>query len=118
MKILIVDDSLFAQQYTRKQVHQRYPHAEYIMASSGEEAYGVFMAQKPDVIITDLLMPGINGQQLITMIREVDASCRIVVLSCDIQKAVKDEIAQLHVQCFINKPLNNESMDKLQEVIG
>ena len=118
MKILIVDDSLFAQQYTKKQVQQRYPQAEYVLASSGEAAYGAFISEKPDVVITDLLMPGITGQQLISMIRETDAACKIVVLSCDIQKAVREEIAELDVQCFINKPLKDDNISMLQEAIG
>lgn len=117
MKIMIVDDSLFAQQYTKKQIQRKYPKAEYVMASSGEAAYNAFLAEKPDVMITDLLMPGISGQQLISMIRAIDTACRIVVLSCDIQKAVREEIEALGVQCFINKPLNDENIEKLYEVM-
>ena len=118
MKIMIVDDSLFAQQYTKKQIQQKYPKAEYILASSGQEAYNTFASQRPDVVVTDLLMPGITGQKLISMIRKIDTACRIVVLSCDIQKAVRDEIAELDVQCFINKPLNDDNIAMLQDTIG
>jgi len=117
MKIMIVDDSLFAQQYTKKQIHQKYPGAEYILASSGDAAYDMFLSEKPDMMVTDLLMPGITGQKLISMVREIDTACRIVVLSCDIQKAVREEIESLGVQCFINKPLNDENITKLCEVV-
>ena len=118
MKIMIVDDSLFAQQYTKKQIQRKYPEADYILASSGEAAYNTFLSETPDVMITDLLMPGITGQKLISMIRAIDTTCRIVVLSCDIQKAVKEEIEALGVQCFINKPLNDENIDRLVLEIG
>lgn len=117
MKIMIVDDSLFAQQYTKKQIQKKCPKAEYILAASGEAAFNAFLSEKPDVMITDLLMPGITGQKLISMIRAIDNTCRIVVLSCDIQKAVREEIEDLGVQCFINKPLTDDNMDKLYEVL-
>ena len=118
MKIMIVDDSLFAQQYTKKQIQQKYPKAEFILASSGEAAFNTFISKRPDVVITDLLMPGITGQKLISMIREIDRSCKIVVLSCDIQRAVREEIEALDVQCFINKPLKDGNIALLQAAIG
>jgi len=118
MKIMIVDDSLFAQQYTKKQIQQKYPQAEFMLASSGQAAYDTFLSRRPDVLITDLLMPGITGQKLIAMIRGIDTTCKIIVLSCDIQKAVRDEIEALGVQCFINKPLKDDNIESLQDAIG
>lgn len=117
MKILIVDDSVFAQQYTKNMV-RKYIDAEFLFAASGEIGYHMFMSEKPDIIISDLLMPGIGGQGMIEKIRKVDKECKIIVVSSDIQKAVKEEIAQLGVLGFINKPLNDEGALKLIDAIG
>jgi len=108
MKILIVDDSVFAQRYTEKQILGKCPDAELIFASSGEEGYRQYKEQKPDYVITDLLMPGIGGQRMISMIREYDADSKIIVLSSDIQRAVKQEVEQLGIIMFLNKPLDEE----------
>lgn len=117
MRIMIVDDSSFAQQYIKKRIQDKYPGIEFILVSSGEDAYNKFLSYKPNVILTDLLMPGINGQSLIRMIRKIDVNCKIAVISCDIQKIIKHEIEQLNVQCFINKPLDDDNIDKLYNVL-
>ncbi len=118
MKILIIDDSVFAQQYVRKAIANKYPDAEFLFAGTGELGYEAYTAHKPDYVITDLLMPGLGGQALIERIRKVDTECKIIVISSDIQKAVKDEVRSLGVTCFINKPLNQEKADMLNNILG
>lgn len=117
MRVLIVDDSAFARQVAKKLIMDRYPDAEFLFASNGEQGYEVYIEEKPDFIISDLLMPGIGGQEMISMIRQVDRDSRVIVLSSDIQRAVKEEMAQLGVLGFINKPLNQENGHVLINVL-
>lgn len=49
--------------------------------SNGKAALDFFMNNKPDIIITDLKMPLMNGMELIAKIRETDDKTRIVILS-------------------------------------
>jgi len=109
MRVLIVDDSAFARQYTKKFIMERYPDAEFLFAANGEQGHEMYLVEKPDYIITDLLMPGIGGQAMVDMIRLVDKGSKIIVLSSDIQRSLKEEMAQLGVLEFINKPLNDEN---------
>jgi Response regulator containing CheY-like receiver, AAA-type ATPase, and DNA-binding domains len=117
MKILVVDDSVFSQQYTKKMI-QKYYHADFLFANSGESGYTVFLSEKPDYVITDLLMPGINGQEMIGMIKKADENAKIIVLSSDIQKAVQEEVIKLGVLMFINKPLSDDKILALIKCIG
>lgn len=118
MRILIVDDSVFAQQFAKKEVLRKFPSAEILTASSGEQGYDVFQSSKPDFIITDLLMPGIGGKGMVEKIRGKDSCCKIIVLSSDIQKAVKEEMEQLGITFFINKPLTEERAKLLTDLLG
>ena len=47
----------------------------------GEEAYRLFKEGKPDIVITDLKMPEMDGIELITKIKEERPSTQVVVLS-------------------------------------
>lgn len=117
MRVLIVDDSGFARQFARKFITDRCPDIECLMAASGEEGYEMYLEFKPDFVISDLLMPGIGGEAMISMIREADRGSRIIVVSSDIQKAVKEEMAQMGVVAFINKPLNDENGQVLINIL-
>ncbi len=116
MKILIVDDSVFSQKSMQKIVREKYPNADIIFASSGEDGYHLFSQHNPDYIITDLLMPGIGGITMIKMIRKLDEKSKIIVISSDIQKAVKSEMSQLDIP-FINKPLHDEKLHCLYSAL-
>ena len=67
MKVLVVDDdqtsSLIAQMAVRNIGH------ECETANDGTEAWGAFLANTPDVVISDWLMPGLTGLQLCYKIR-------------------------------------------------
>lgn len=110
MKILVVDDSIFVRQFVKKYLLELNPHIELDFAASGEEGYDIYQEKRPDIIITDLLMPGMGGQLFIEKIRQTDLKTKIIVLSADIQQTVKDEISALKVTAFLHKPINRESV--------
>lgn len=118
MRILIVDDSSFAQHFTKKIILDAFPQAELIFASSGEQGYEAYINSRPDYVITDLLMPGIGGKAMIERIRKADRMSKIIVLSSDIQRAVKEEIAKLGALYFINKPLTADNGKFLIALLG
>ena len=66
-KILIVDDAVFMQKATSAMLSHKY---ETICASSGEEALAIYEKEKPDMILTDLLMPGMTGLELQKKLQE------------------------------------------------
>jgi len=104
MKFLIVDDSNFVKQYLKNYISEAYPSADFELASSGEEAFIIYVDKKPDIIITDLLMPGTGGIEFVKKVRENDGDTKIVVLTADIQKTVREEVESLKINAFINKP--------------
>lgn len=117
MKVLIVDDSIFVREFIRKGLSDSIREINIILAGNGEEAYNLYMAAKPELIITDLLMPRVSGEELIKRIRKNDKATKIIVLSADIQKTVKDEINALGVTAFLNKPINHASISSIVGLI-
>lgn len=51
-------------------------------ADNGLQAYELFQKVRPDVVITDIRMEGMDGCELIEKIREQDKDCAIIVISC------------------------------------
>ncbi|WP_339261196.1 response regulator [Paenibacillus sp. FSL R5-0713] len=117
MKVLIVEDSIFVQKLVRKLIMDHITDCEIQIASNGEQGYNLYQAFKPDLIITDLLMPGLNGQEMLRMIREIDRDVHIIILSADIQKATREEVESLGISGFLNKPLTVDKANTLVELI-
>ncbi|MDP4132685.1 MAG: response regulator [Bacillota bacterium] len=117
MKILVVDDSQFARGVIGKILSEGIENSEISYASTGEEAYKQYTLINPDCIITDLLMPGVDGKMLIKLIRHSDTNIKIIVISADVQKSVKQEVEEYGITLFINKPLDQEKQSLLINAI-
>jgi CheY-like chemotaxis protein len=109
--VLIVDDSVFSQKVTANLL-QKAMYGENIaisFASNGEEGLLKFRALKPDYMFIDLLMPKLSGTQLIREVQK-EGKTKIIVVTADIQKRIREEMEKRHVFAFVNKPLNDEKM--------
>ena len=79
MKILIVDDNRSLADVISCML-ERIGH-EVSSAFNGLEGYSEYIQFRPDVVITDIQMPGENGFELINHIREQDPSIKTIYMS-------------------------------------
>jgi len=117
MKILIVDDSRFQQNFLVKIFQIFLPEGELLKADNGIKAFDIYKEERPDFVLTDLLMPERSGQDLLRLIKEFDQQSKVIVITADIQKSTRDELNQMGALAFFNKPLNNENIAQLIELI-
>ena len=89
--------------------------SQAIEASSGKEAIEKFDSEKPDAVMVDLLMPDMDGIDVVKKIREKDSSAKIIVCSADKQKFRQDDAKDAGAIAFFPKPVNPE---KLCEVLN
>lgn len=108
IKILIVDDSVFSQKITSNLIKKFINNTEIYFSNDGQKGFEAYKKINPDYVFIDLLMPNLSGKELIEKIRDYDAEPKIIVLTADVQKNVKEEIEQYNILAFINKPFNEE----------
>lgn len=118
MKILVVDDSIFMQKTLTRIIENHFSQVTLFTGSNGLQGLKVYESEKPDIIIVDLLMPVMTGLEMIETVRKSDNKVKIIVLTADVQKSVFNEIEPLSVEALINKPLNDEKIEKLINIIG
>jgi len=114
MKILIVDDSKLMQKTIAKVLGSKLLDAEFSFAANGEEGFAMFKEVQPDVVTIDLLMPVMNGIELLKLISAEEHNSKLFVLSADVQKVVQEEVRDLGAT-FISKPFTEE---KALEVVN
>lgn len=117
LKILIVDDSVFSQKTTCGFLKSIFEQSEFFFASDGQEGFSKYKEIKPDYTFVDLLMPIVDGKELIKLIQEYDCEAKIFVLSADVQKNVREELEKSNILAFINKPLTNDKKNLICSIM-
>lgn len=117
VKILLVDDSVFSQKIVANLLYKLLDNVEIFYANDGQEGFTKYSEIKPDYVILDLLMPRINGKELIKLIKEYYSDAKILVLSADVQQNIREEIESLGVRLFLNKPFNEQKAKLVCEMI-
>jgi CheY-like chemotaxis protein len=110
-KILLVDDSKFQ----RKCVSGMLTNLGHLVseAEDGQKGLQMLEAAKPDLIITDLLMPVMDGLSLLRGLNEKKCSVPTVVVSADIQESTKKECLKLGAKAFLNKPITSADLEAM-----
>lgn len=103
-KILIVDDEETIRGVVKKCLEQA--GQEVIEASEGEEALRLQAECEADLIITDLVMPGLNGSELIRRIRREYPKTRIIVISGFGGESYANGASELRADKILEKPFN------------
>src|SRR6476620_4604742 len=109
-KILLVDDEPGMLRYIRTLLEVDDHKVE--TATTGEEAIEKMQkGLKPDMILLDLLMPGIDGLQTLEQLRQIQPGVKVVMLSCvsDTRKVV--QAIRLGAQDYITKPFQKAELD-------
>lgn len=102
ISILIIDDAAFSRRMLRKYIEaEGYTVLE---ATNGKEAIEMVHEHQPDCILTDLLMPEMDGFQLIQALRAKNCDIPVAVISADIQDTSRQRAGDLGVVEFLNKP--------------
>lgn len=91
--------------------------------SDGKQAYDAFRAQKPDILLTDLSMPDMDGITLIKKIRETNEKCAVIVITCMDRFDLLHEAMELGVVAYLVKATMNVSdiesaLKKAKESLG
>jgi len=103
-----VDDSGMA----RRSVRQMLESAGYDVAEAedGLVALERYFLEKPDLVLLDLVMKGMNGLDVLTKLHEMDTGVRVIVVSADVQDSSRELAATGGATGFLNKPVDRAGL--------
>ncbi len=88
----------------------RYYAKEVIEATDGIEAYKLYKKHKIDILYTDVLMPNLNGIELVKKIRAEDKNIAIVMVTAHTDKDYLLQAVELHLEQYVVKPMNLKTL--------
>ncbi|VAW62097.1 hypothetical protein MNBD_GAMMA11-951 [hydrothermal vent metagenome] len=112
--IMIVDDSKVSRMMISAIIKNKHPEIELIEASNGEEAIKLSIENKISFFSVDLNMPGIDGIELISILKKDFPLVKYALLTANIQDAVKKKAKEVGAVCF-NKPVSDDCINKMLE---
>jgi len=83
-------------------------------AEDGLSAYETYEKQRPDIIVTDINMPRLDGLSMIEKIRKKDLKTKIIITTAHSEKEKLLQAIQLHLVRYLVKPIQS---DKLKELL-
>lgn len=79
-------------------------------AGSGEEALEIAGVGKPEIVLTDINMPKMNGLQMAERLREADENCHIVIITKCREFEYARQAVRIGVEDFLLKPVDMEEL--------
>jgi len=103
-KLLLVDDSALARRSMRSILES--DGFEVVEAEDGMAALERYFLEKPDLVLLDLVMRGMYGLDVLTKLRQLDPSARVIVVTADVQDSSHQLVEEAGASAFINKPVD------------
>lgn len=81
-------------------------------AASGEEAINLSREKKPDVVLLDIIMPGMNGIEAARWIKEIDGKIRVIILTMEISRDYVTAAIKSGVDGYLPKNIGKSTLSE------
>jgi twitching motility two-component system response regulator PilH len=118
-KILIVDDSPTERQVLESMLESA--GHDVVQADNGDMGVELAKAVRPDVILMDVVMPGLNGFQATRKIKRDPDTANIPVLMCTTKDQPTDKVWGMRqgASSYLTKPIvAQDLLEKIQEALA
>jgi len=107
-KILLIDD----EESIRRLLSISLGHKGFqvITAEDGEKGIEMFRQEAPQIVLTDIKMPGVDGLEVLRQVKALDPEAQVIVITGhgDMESAI--EALKLEASDFLNKPIKDEAL--------
>ena len=105
-RVLVIDDEAAIRDSLRMILE--YEDYQFVGAASGQEGLDVVRRERPDIVLLDIKMPGMDGMEVLRKLRAVDEGLPIVMISGHGNTATAVEAIRSGAIDFLDKPLSSE----------
>ncbi|GFN32833.1 response regulator [Paenibacillus xylaniclasticus] len=119
MNILIVDDENIIRNGIKRTIQSRYSDYQIWLAASADEAVKQLRSESIDLVLSDIMMPGMSGLELMKVAKPQHPHVRWVFISAKSEFAFAQEALRLGARDYLVKPIGKERIieliDQLQD---
>jgi len=108
--MLIVEDDSYARDSLRMILMRKYPLRNLHVAESGRAGLELFQELKPEIVMTDLRMPGMSGIAMVKAIRQLAPETQIIVITAHSDTDLLQDCVRIDVSRYLLKPIDKEAL--------
>jgi len=119
LKLLIADDERTIRETISSLINWDKLGIQLIgLAQNGIEAYNIIIDESPDIVLTDIKMPGLSGIELIQKIYEINQKTKFIILSGYSDFEYAKTAMKYGVRHYLLKPCNeNQIIDSINDIV-
>ncbi|MCT4618460.1 MAG: Na-translocating system protein MpsC family protein [Marinisporobacter sp.] len=104
LKVLYVEDEEITRMIMKKMLKKKC--GKFYIGKDGQEGMQLYHTHRPQLIITDLRMPNMNGMEMIKKIREIDQECGIIIVTEVEDKQYILDSVHIGIDHYLIKPID------------
>lgn len=104
IKVLLIEDDSVARNMLKRVIERE--GYEIILATDGHDGLNKFKSEKPDIVITDINMPRMNGLEVMRKVKEISPSTEIILITGHGDYEIAVLALQEGALDYIKKPIN------------
>ena len=113
VSLLIIDDNLGSLELLSNALAQS--GLEILTTSDPEEGVDLFCSRRPQIVLTDLVMPHVSGMEVLERIMEIDPAADVILMTAHYSAESAVEAIKKGASDYLNKPI---SLPMLRERVG
>ncbi len=106
-KLLYVEDDAGTRSLLSKIIAVNYPHLKLFVVENGAQGVELFKEHRPDIVLTDLSMPVMDGLEMTREIKNLDAEAVIIALSAQNNPYFLVNAIEVGIRHYVMKPVKN-----------
>ena len=108
ISLLYVEDEPVARNLIQKVISRKFPTMKIHSAEDGKAGLELFKKISPDIVLTDINMPMLNGIQMISEIRKLNPKTEIIIITCHEKECYESDCVKIGISQYLNKPIQCE----------
>ncbi len=115
-KILIVDDEEDLTWSIVRGLSRSSNQFEVYCANSGHAALELLKTREIDLLVTDLRMPDLSGQELVQLVRTINSKIKVILITAFSYPQLHEFMRQFRVSGYIENPFEINELRKMIEL--
>jgi YesN/AraC family two-component response regulator len=108
--ILLVEDEETARASLSRMLSLKFPGIRLYLAENGRSGLDLYRQHLPELVITDINMPQMNGIEMAGAIREVAPKAQIIVLTAHSETRFRLDAEELGIDHYVLKPVDRHEL--------
>ena len=108
--LLYVEDDSLTQELVIRILRRKFPQISLILAQDGQEGLDLCAECRPEIILTDIRMPVLDGIKMAKRIKEMNMDAQIIVLSASNETHNILEAIDIGINNYVLKPIQTEKL--------